>query len=63
VKLDFPKLVRAAEANEMGKLRDHFTACDGFEAAQDMARMIDSLANRNAIVLWSVLQNIHKWQR
>lgn len=63
MKLDFKHLVQAAEENRLGVVRDHFVACDGFEAAQDMARLIDSLANRNAAVLWNVLQQVHKWQR
>lgn len=63
MKMEFKHLVRAVEANELGRVREHFQACDGFAAAQDMARLVDALANGNAIILWGFLQAVHKWER
>lgn len=63
MRLTHQQLLQAAERDELGRVREHFQACDGFEAAQDMARLVDALANGNAIVLWNMLRQIHKWQR
>lgn len=63
LKLEFKALVQAAQENQLGRLREHFIACDGFEAAQDMARLVDTLASVDTPRLWHVLQAVHRWQR
>lgn len=62
-KLEFRELVQAAEANQLGVVREHFERCDGFEATQQLARLVDYLAGRNVPAMWNLLQSIHKWQR
>lgn len=63
LKREFKVLVQNAIDGNMGPVREHFMSCDGFEAAQDMARLVDVLANAYVPMLWNLLQSIHHWQR
>lgn len=63
MKCEFKELVAFAEADQLGPVRMHFETCDGIEAAQDLARLVDVLASRNVPAMWNVLQSIHRWQR
>lgn len=63
MKMEWKHLVKAVQEDRLGVVRDHFQACDGFEAAQTMARLVDTIASIDTPRLWHFLQAVHRWQR
>lgn len=60
----FSELVQAYEAGRIGELRELLASMDGFDGAQQTARLLETVASRHGLTaMWALINQMHAWHR